>query len=47
MEAREGKATPCYWLDFDAARTLERLKYSLQKSPQMLCAAVLERQEQI
>lgn len=48
-KSRLGRARlpPCYWLDFDAARTLERLKYSLQKSPQMLSAAVLERQEQI
>lgn len=47
MEAREGKAPPAIgWILMQRAFS-NSLKYSLQKSPQMLRAAVLERQEQI
>lgn len=47
MEAEEGQAAPAIgWILMQRALS-NSLKYSLQKSPQMLRAAVLERQEQI
>lgn len=47
MEAREGTAPPAIgWILMQRALS-NSLKYSLQKSPQMLRAAVLERHEQI